>query len=242
MIMRALFVLSIGIALTCLSPTLAGDLSKIERKIVKEPTYKTKSPKYALLVFGPEAKLRVWIVTDGETVYVDRNGDGDLTDLKERFAKRDECRNIELADPDGETHYVITSIGEYEDSGRQHLMVNVDVKGTHPYQQYCDAKLAARPGDAPISHFHGPLIMGVRTINWKLPPELALHTGDIPADLNATLGTMDAERGCWVVVRSEPADGFSPGKDVHPAVEVEFPAKAADGPTIKKRYLLEKRC
>jgi hypothetical protein len=84
--------------------------------------------------------------------------------------------------------------------------------------------------------------MEVRTINWKLPPELALHTGDTPTDLNATLGTMDAERGCWVVVRSEPEDGFGPLRDVHPAVEVEFPAKALGGLAIKQRYMLEKRC
>src|SRR5215470_5774565 len=142
MIMRVSFLLSLGIALTCLFPAWAGDLSKIERKLVKEPTYKTKSPKYALLVFGPEAKLRVWIVKDGETIYLDRNGDGDLTDPKERFAKRDDCRNVDLADPDGKTHYVITSIGEYQDSGREHLMVSVDVKGAHPYQQYCGARLA----------------------------------------------------------------------------------------------------
>jgi hypothetical protein len=242
MIMRASFLFSLSIALTCLSPALAGDLSKIERKIVKEPTYKTKSPKYALLVFGPEAKLRVWVVTDGETLYLDRNGDGDLTDPKERFANLGECSNIELGDPDGKTHYVIKSISEFEDAGRRHLVVSVDVKGAHPYQQYCGARLADRPSQAPISHFHGPLTMEVRTINWKVPPELALHTGKTPADLNATLGTMDADCGCWVVVRSEPEDGFGPGKDVHPTVEVEFPTKASGGTPIKKRYLLEKRC
>src|SRR5215471_8101971 len=122
MFMRASFLLSLGIALTCLSPALAGDLSKIEREISKEPKYKTNSPQYALLVFGPEAKLCVWIVTDGETVYLDRNGDGDLTDPTERFANLSECKNIELADSDGKTHYVITSIGEYKDAGHRHLI------------------------------------------------------------------------------------------------------------------------
>jgi len=240
--MRCLFLVSLGIALTCSSGDSARESSKVDRKIAREPSYATTSPKYALLVFGPEAKLRVWIVTDGETIYLDRNGDGDLTDPKNRFAKRDGCRNVELADPDGKTRYVITSIGGYEDSGRQRLMVNVDVKGAHSYQQYCDAKLADNPSEAPIAHFHGPLTMEVRTINWKLPPNLALHTGVTPTELNATLGTMDAERGCWVVVRSEPAEGFGPGKDIHPAVEVEFPATGTGAKPVKKRYLLEKRC
>jgi hypothetical protein len=240
--MRGLFLLSIGVALACSSQGSAGDLSKVERRIAKQPNYMTNSPKYALLVFGPEAKLRVWVVIDGETLYLDRNGDGDLTDPKERFAKLEECRNIELVDPDGKTHYVITSIGQFQEAGAQHLIVSVDVRADHPYQQYCGAKLGDRPGDASISHFHGPLTMEVRTINWKLPPKLSLHTGANPSDLNATLGTMDENCGCWVVVRSEPVDGFGPGKDVHPAVEVEFPAKAAGATPIKKRYLLEKRC
>jgi len=56
----------------------AFDLSKVERKLVKEPAYKHQ-PKYALLVFGPEAKVRVWVVMDGTTLYLDRNGDGALT-------------------------------------------------------------------------------------------------------------------------------------------------------------------
>ena len=39
----------------------ATDLAKVERKIAKEPSYQGK-PKYCLLVFGPDAKTRVWLV------------------------------------------------------------------------------------------------------------------------------------------------------------------------------------
>src|SRR5262249_50065817 len=56
-----------------------ADLTKIDRTIAKEPAYKSR-PKYCLLVFGPEAKTRVWLVLDGDRLYVDRNGNGDLTD------------------------------------------------------------------------------------------------------------------------------------------------------------------
>jgi hypothetical protein len=58
----------------------AEDLAKIERKIAKEPAYQTKTPKYCLLVFGLDAKSRAWLVQDGDTLYVDRNGNGDLTE------------------------------------------------------------------------------------------------------------------------------------------------------------------
>src|SRR5439155_24294253 len=61
------------------APLPATDLSKIDRTIGKEPVYKSK-PMYCLLVFGPEAKTRVWLVLDGETLYVDRNGNGNLTE------------------------------------------------------------------------------------------------------------------------------------------------------------------
>src|SRR6516162_1517208 len=67
--------------LLCFAPLArAADLAKIERKIAKEPAYQTKTPKYCLLVFGAEAKSRVWLVQDGDTLYVDRNGNGDLTE------------------------------------------------------------------------------------------------------------------------------------------------------------------
>lgn len=56
----------------------AVDLSQCRRSPVKEPAYRSR-PKYCLLVFGPEAKTRVWLVQDGAALYVDRKGDGDLT-------------------------------------------------------------------------------------------------------------------------------------------------------------------
>jgi hypothetical protein len=70
-----------------LSTTLApaADLGRIDRRIVKEPAYQSK-PRYCLLVFGPEAKTRVWLVQDGDYLYVDRNGNGDLTEPGEKVA------------------------------------------------------------------------------------------------------------------------------------------------------------
>src|SRR5260370_42667936 len=70
-----------GLAGLLLAPLAQGaELAKVDRKIAKEPAYQTKSPKYCLLVFGLEAKDRAWLVQDGDTLYVDRNGNGDLTE------------------------------------------------------------------------------------------------------------------------------------------------------------------
>src|SRR5262249_25701217 len=62
----------------------AAEPPKIDRTIAKEPAYRTKAPRYGLLVFGPEGKDRVWLVQDGDTLYVDRNGNGDLTEPGEK--------------------------------------------------------------------------------------------------------------------------------------------------------------
>jgi hypothetical protein len=75
-------------AMACLAlwslPASPVDWSKIDRRIAKEPGYQTKTPKYCLIVFGPEAKQHVWLVLDGDTLYIDKNGNGDLTDEGER--------------------------------------------------------------------------------------------------------------------------------------------------------------
>src|SRR5687768_2544808 len=60
-----------------------ADLAKVPRTITREPTY-AGQPRYCLLVFGPDAGARVWLVQDGTTLYVDRNGNGDLTEKDER--------------------------------------------------------------------------------------------------------------------------------------------------------------
>jgi hypothetical protein len=57
----------------------APGLDKIDRSIRKEPAYKGK-PKYCLLAFGPRAEARAWLALDGDTLYVDRNGNRDLTE------------------------------------------------------------------------------------------------------------------------------------------------------------------
>src|SRR5438132_12874181 len=48
----------------------AAGLSKLDRTIKKEPAYQSR-PKYCLLVFGPQAKERGWVVLDGDPLYVE---------------------------------------------------------------------------------------------------------------------------------------------------------------------------
>src|SRR6516165_8418947 len=80
-------------------PAEAVDWDKIDRTIAKEPPYQAK-PKYCLVVYGPEAKTRVWLVLDGDVLYVDRNGDGDLTGKDERVLKTS-AYDVSIAERDG---------------------------------------------------------------------------------------------------------------------------------------------
>src|SRR5215510_10565134 len=67
------------------APGWSQDLASIPRQILKQPKYQSGQPKFALLVFGPKAETRVWAVVDGDTLYLDRNGNGDLTEPEDRF-------------------------------------------------------------------------------------------------------------------------------------------------------------
>jgi hypothetical protein len=90
--------LSFTAALAALLGWAAGsggaDLTRVDRKIGKEPAYQTRAPRYCLLVFGPEARDRVWVVEDGESLYVDRNGNGDLTEAGEKVALKNKDDNF----------------------------------------------------------------------------------------------------------------------------------------------------
>ena len=238
-----LLLTALAVLLLTFASAGAVDYGKIDRTLAREPAYKSKAPQYALLLFGREAKLCVWAVLDGDDLYLDRNGDGDLTGPGKRFAKIADCRNVEIADPDGKTRYVITGVNAIKDGKppQSHLMISVDIKGSLTYQQYCDVPLRGKR-EAAVAHFHGPLTAGPRTINWKLPPKLALETGAKAPDLYAVVGTMDAKHGCWVVVRTHKGDKSAFPKGISPTVDVEFPAKAPGGPPVKKRFRLDKFC
>src|SRR5262245_34194322 len=170
------------------SPALSGDLSKIDRTIAKEPAYKSE-PKYCLLVFGPEAKTRVWLVLDGDTLYVDRNGNGDLTEKGERFVlaldeyDRKRGKRVwkvgDIAASDGKVRINDIQVSDIADDtesglGPGHgISVNVPVGKDrvpqcaggfvygfgNPRRHDFRLQFAARPADAPIVHFGGPLRM-----------------------------------------------------------------------------------
>jgi hypothetical protein len=171
-------------------PALAVDLAKIDRTIRKEPTYQSKSPQYCLLVFGPKAETRVWLVLDlvsepweadgaKNALYVDRNGNGDLTDPGARVActmcKRPgpstsfcpkpgvtyvpQFKVGAVVERDGKTRHtdLTLEVGSYVQDYRP-CSLSLKVQGTEVQSAGGDLlRFADRPQDAPIIHFNGPL-------------------------------------------------------------------------------------
>ena len=109
---------------------------KIDRTLRKEPAYKTKAPKYGLLTFGPEAKDRVWLVLDGDTLYADRNGNSDLTEPGEKIAAEKKAGH----DPE-EDGYAF-EVGAVSVGGRTHKGLRVYFT---PLKRYADGELGKRP-------------------------------------------------------------------------------------------------
>jgi hypothetical protein len=141
----------------------AVELTRIDRTIAKEPAYKS-NPKYCLLVFGPEAKTRVWLVLDGEVLYVDRNGNGDLTEKDEMFKQerpwpQQEFPAILLSLPGEERRQMRVSVHHYRGESEAK-------EGPHPgFNMTFDGKIwstSSKPfseqaKDAPIIHLNGPV-------------------------------------------------------------------------------------
>jgi hypothetical protein len=100
-------------------PVWAADLAKVDRTIKKEPKY-AGSPRYCLLVFGAEAKHRVWLVQDGDVLYVDRNGNGDLTEPGEKVAAK-------KAAPGNRDDGFQFEVGELKVGGKTHKGLEVNV-------------------------------------------------------------------------------------------------------------------
>jgi hypothetical protein len=240
---------------------------------VKEPVYR-QPPRYCLLVFGPGAKTRVWLVLDGDVLYADRNGDGDLTQAGERFPlprfrksldeAYAESREVVIGDvTEGGLRHTRLTLAQYrvrpdflpwwpwhrqlrafvkENPGSLVYELSVAVErrprpgdevriaGRFGQSAGRDAagflQFAARPQDAPVVHFNGPLRMGL----W-CPQELPRGKA---GDLVTVIGTPGAGKGTFAVI--DPSGLIL--DDVHPVAEIEFPPAGAGAGPIRSRVTL----
>ena len=165
--MRALSFIALLLANSVAVTALGADLTKLDRTINKEPAYQGQ-PKYCLLVFGPEATVRAWLVIDSTVLYVDRSCNGDLTGPGKQVditpMVKPGARGVQVSagnitEPDGKTTHTQLVVGRYIN-----MNLSIRVAGKRPwYAGYHsnDLQFADRPQDAPIIHFGGPLTLAL---------------------------------------------------------------------------------
>jgi hypothetical protein len=230
------------------APAAAVDFAKLDRHIAKEPVYE-KTPLYCLALIGPEGNTRVWLVLDGEKLYVDKNCNGDLTDdgpPLEIKGKTDPAGfEIVNVSPDGGKTVYKFDIVLW---GRPSFRSKEAEPNAEPFNQsvhvtFPDGRWSGAWGDqhkplvfcpsakeAPALHFDGPLQMGFE-VRQPLGKE-----GE-KFKLNACVGTPGSAPGAWVhlMYRTIP-------EEFHPRVVLEFPPEKPSGPPVKVEFVLGHRC
>ncbi len=246
----------------------AVDLAKIERHILKEPAYRSK-PKYCLLVLGPEAKTRVWLVQDGETLYVDRNGNGDLTEPNEKVTadKSEEAKGFDYLFkagdlPDGERlHkeltlqvYKIDHLAEQLDDVKRLLKKN---PAAHGYLLSLEVEMPGRKGAATGGRVQQRsfFIDSTGVLQFAERPQDApiLHFG---GPWQVTLfgrQQLTIDRGADVIL-GVGSPGVGAGTftwinyenviptDKYPTLDVVYPSKHPGDPPLREHYELKQRC
>jgi len=212
-----------------------ADLAKIDRTINKEPAYRGR-PVYCLLVFGPQAKARVWLIRDGEVLYVDRDGSGDLT------KKGNAVTGVRKKDV---SEFVVDALtGADSKPPRGKLVVRftgpstslrLRVEGKPPFfvDSIPDGELrfAEQAKHAPIIHFDGPLTFALAG------PEVLARNGKDDS-IAVVLGTPGLGRGTFAYLRYD--DNMIPN-NARPVGLFEFPSKVAGGKRIQRKVQFRRR-
>jgi RNA polymerase sigma factor (sigma-70 family) len=122
------------------------------------PDDEKSEPHYGWLVFGPQGKLRTLFRLRGEEVAVDRNNDGKFDGKGERFQSEKDCKDVVIADPDGKTSYVITSVHVmHVVPPEKFVEIRVHIRGSLDYHQGGLMQLSKDRATAGQARFHGPL-------------------------------------------------------------------------------------
>jgi hypothetical protein len=248
------------------APVAATDLSKIDRTIAKEPVYKSK-PRYCMLVFGPEAKTRVWLVLDGDVLYVDRNGNGDLTKAGAKVNRGDvfKFQNSLYAE---QRQFLAGDISEGA-AGPKHTELTLhhcvpnpkfvptatdDKQARELLDRNPDAvvvlvaiKVGGRLRQVAAPAFsHKP--QDAPILHFNGPLTMGFHPkwfygwpiltrGEAGSTLTVVIGTPGVGEGSFALIGYDDVP-----KDVHPVARIQFPARAPGRAPIVVTVPLKQRC
>lgn len=172
------------------------DLRARANEIVKEPDY-GGVPYYALLAFGEEAETQTWLVVDGKTVYLDRNGNGDLTEQDERIRLDEEATANNVSGSSEYTGFNVFDLGNiaghdfvfevwvinedfrpepnekesttrYRQERLENGWMNASLYRTSEGGAQIPVLLCPKPQHAQISHIAGPLTFDLKWRDQKL--------------------------------------------------------------------------
>ena len=245
----------------------AADLAKVERKIAREPAYQTKAPKYCLLVFGLDAKTRVWLVQDGDTLYVDRNGNGDLTEDGKRVRvgqQNDSYRSFEVGDLTvGGLRHTGLSVTQIKASpeavGNDREWERIRKSGPEPWMWWVRVtaeRAADDRRDLPrkISYVANGDGAGMLLFADRPQDAPVIHlNGPFTLALQDRRQRLIAGEKAMLQIGVGP-QGVGPGTfafvlypntiptDVYPQAEITFPAKRPGQDPVKRHYTLKQRC
>lgn len=223
------FISALAVAALAAGPA-AADLTKIDRTIPKEPAYQGK-PQYCLLVFGPDARTHVWLVLDGEVLYVDRNGNGDLTEKGEQVALI-KVNNLyavdDITEPDRRAKHTALLVMPQKGGG---VAVSIMTEGKHR-QRSGPLTFAGRSQDAPIVHFNGPVSVRFASAV-PLPGDRRQPKA---VSLGAVMGTPGVGEGTFATYKARDILG---GPDERVIVEAAFPNQDDKAKPIPVRGALQ---
>lgn len=220
--------LTVASLLFLLSTQLIAADVKIKRSIKKEPAYQS-SPRYCLMLLGTEPTTSVWLVLDGDVLYADLNGNGDLTEPEDRLnpQKRGKDTHVfkvdSIRDRSGRTHKdFFLSV---ERDGQWQLQIDVDESTRQ--RAFIDEP-AKKLKQARIVHFGGPLKMRL----WRAK-KLTLSRAK-PTKLGALIVTQYGDVEFTYVTKGVP-------DFLYPIAEITFASKSPKGKPITVKFPLKKR-
>ena len=218
-----------------MAPATAADLTRIDRYLAREPSYQTNLPKYCLLVFGREAGTHVWLVLDGDVLYIDRNGSGDLTEPGKRVPGARTGRWLDfhagmVPTGEGKLHDLQIRVRDLNLVDGKCTGMDLILDGKHKrFAGFDDAnplRFAQRPGQAPILHLEGPLMM-------KLYGDPPTFIPGQETELNIAIGTPGVGPGSFCAIHCCTVLDCK----VSPVAEIEFPHRGA-GQALKSRIAI----
>jgi hypothetical protein len=228
------------LALLALSagPQPAADLSKIDRTIRKEPIYHSKTATFCLVVFGSQAKNRVWLARDGDFLYVDLNGNGDLTE---------EGKHLRLVSHPLGFKAVLTPVMSAGDGAPRNTRLKVKFCGDEVEMYALNERVqyvasdagglfhfAAAPALAPIVHFGGPLTLSPHA-------KYTLRRNREGVKFSVKVGTRGLGPGSFAACYENEVDAKLP-RGLVPVLDIAFPPRVAGAPRIKTSLRLSDRC